>query len=258
MMPNQTVRNRLFNFYWAALRLLAPGLRNSQYTYKEVLRSYARPGVAWLDLGCGHQLLPDWMPSSRVEEQELLSQAGIFVGIDADVPSLRRNDHARHLVVGDIEILPVRGEAFDLVTANMVVEHVGAPRNLLHEVHRVLKPGSYFLFHTPNSWGYATLAARLLSRRAKIWLGRLLQGRKERDIFPTFYRMNSREKIERLARQAGLEIVSLSLVESSAQTPMLPPLVLLELVLIRALRANSLRRFRTNLIVVLRKPISHP
>jgi hypothetical protein len=43
-------------------------------------------------------------------------------------------------------------------------------------------------------------------------------------------------------------------VESSAQTVILGPVVLPELLLIAVLRLNSLRNFRTNIIAVLQKP----
>jgi len=103
-------------------------------------------------------------------------------------------------------------------------------------------------------WGYTTLTARLLPQRLKIWLARFLQGREEADVFPTFYRLNSPGNIKAIARESGLEVSEISLIESSAQTAMLGPLVILELLLIRMLRWDSLSRLRTNLIVVLRKP----
>jgi len=255
-MNSTTIRERLYKFYSAVQRVLAPGLINSQYAYREALTTYSPPGGTWLDLGCGHQLLPDWMPSSQEDEEELLRKPQLFVGIDADAPSLRKNDLTRHLVAGNIEALPFCHEAFDLITANMVIEHVARPVDLLIEVNRTLKPGGKFLFHTPNKWGYTTLAARLLPQRAKVWLVRFLQGREEGDIFPTFYRMNSKAKIEELAQQNGFEGAAVSFVESSAQTMMLGPFVILELAFIRLLRWEILRGLRTNLIVVLRKPAS--
>src|SRR5690349_15976935 len=98
------MRDRLYKFYGFFQRLLAPGLRNSQFSYKEALISLCHSGITWLDLGCGHQLLPDWMPSSREEEEALLQKPHLFVGIDADASSLRKNNVARHLVAGNIEI----------------------------------------------------------------------------------------------------------------------------------------------------------
>lgn len=248
------MRKAFYRLYNRIQAFLAPGLRNSQFPYRESLERCVRPGIDWLDLGCGHQLLPDWMPSSEDLEANLLARCRRFVGIDADAPSLRKNRLARCLVAGNIESLPFPDASFDLVTANMVVEHVAKPVDLLREVHRVLKPEGQFLFHTPNSRGYTTLTARLLPDKAKIWLVRFLQGRKSGDIFPTFYRLNSHRSVAEVAAACGFEFQEIAFEESSAQTVMLGPLVVPELLLIRVLRWKPLGAFRTNLIVTLRKP----
>jgi len=248
------MRDRSFTVYGFLQRVLAPGLQNSQYAYREALRAHCRPGIAWLDLGCGHQLMRDWMPSGQQYEAELLRRPQLFVGIDADVPSLRKNSTFRHLVAGDIEILPFRDEAFDLATANMVIEHVQCPEKFLREVRRILRPGGEFLFHTPNLWGYTIMIARLLPQRVKVWLIRLLEGRGAGDIFATFYRLNSVRLIKALAHKNDMQVSESSLIESSAETAVLGPLVIFELLLIRALRTKILSKFRTNLIIVLTKP----
>lgn len=235
-------------------RTLTPGLQNSQYAYKAALQAHCRPGIAWLDLGCGHQLLQDWMPRSQQDETELLRRPQLFVGIDANISSLEKNGSSRHLVAGDIEILPFKDATFDLATANMVIEHVRRPEKLLSEVRRILRPGGEFLFHTPNRWGYPIMIARLLPQRVKAWLIRLLEGRTAGDVFATFYRLNSVPLIKALALKNGMQVAESSLIESSAETGVLGPVGIFELLLIRALRTNVLSRFRTNLIVVLRKP----
>lgn len=233
---------------------LAPGLQNSQYAYKEALQAHCQPGIAWLDLGCGRRLLPDWMPTSQRDEAELLRRPRLFVGIDADIPGLKTNGTSRHLIAGDIEILPFKDETFDLATANMVMEHVRSPEKLLREVRRVLRPGGEFLFHTPNLWGYTIIVARLLPQRVKMWLIRRLEGRGAGDIFSTFYRLNTVPLIKALAFQHGMQVLESSLIESSPETAVLGPLAIFELLLIRALRTHLLSRFRTNLVIVLMKP----
>ena len=233
-------------------QMLVPGPRNSQWVYKEFLKSES-PGVCWLDLGCGHQLLPEWMPEWEREQRAILQQSGIVVGIDADYDSLRKHAGLERKVLGNIQRLPFKDTCFDLVTANVVVEHVSDPGALLAEVHRVLKPRGLFLFHTPNFWSYGTLLAAIIPKRIKIRLAGFLQARKEEDIFPTFYRMNTRRALTNLAQRHGFIVSQLKLTESSAQTVMLGPLVTLELLLIRALRAGILEKFRTNIIAVFQK-----
>src|SRR5262249_40231974 len=79
------------------------------------------------------------------------------------------------------------------------------------------------------------------------------EGRREQDVFPTLYRMNTSTRVKKLAAQHDFLVESLRCTESSAQTVMLGPLVLLELLLIRTLRAFFLADFRSNLIVVWKK-----
>lgn len=59
-------RRSMFRIYWGMRGVIAPTLRYSQYLYADVLTRYVHPGVDWLDLGCGHQVLPDW----RAEEEK--------------------------------------------------------------------------------------------------------------------------------------------------------------------------------------------
>jgi SAM-dependent methyltransferase len=251
MMP--ILRKILFEFYNTAASVLAPGLRNAQFAYFDLLKSKLNPDTFWLDIGCGRRLFPDWMPASEQEEAALKARLQDSFGIDADVASLRDNLFVRHRVAGDCCSLPFASASFDLLTANMVVEHVADPRALLCEASRVLKSNGIFLFHTPNALSYATVLARLVPESLKVRLIAYLESRKAEDVFPTFYRMNAPGRILELSRNTELEVVDLIRVESSAQSVMLGPIVLFELLWIRLLRLSVLGNLRSNLIVVLRK-----
>jgi len=218
-----------------------------------MLDSYVSRTTRWLDLGCGHNLLPAWLPASQIEESIIIDKADLVVGIDADVASLRQHNSLTNKIAGDIESLPFKDESFSLVTANVVIEHVKSPDLLLAEVRRVLRPNGLFIFHTPNAISYATAIAKIIPEPLKIRLVALLQNREARDVYPTCYRMNTRRTIERLARQHGLKVLNLNMVESSAQTVALGPIVLLELLLIKGLRSRWLCNFRTNIIAVLQR-----
>jgi SAM-dependent methyltransferase len=236
--------------YHRARSLIAPEVRNSQYAYAERLRAALAGGGRWLDIGCGHDFLPAWMRST---DRTLNLTDWQVVGIDMDAGAIARHPALRHRVVGSGEHLPFDGNAFDLITANMVVEHIEAPARLFAEISRILAPGGRVIIHTPNVHGYTTAITRLLPERALVPLARLLLQRKAEDVYPTFYRANSVEDVQELAGKNGLAIEACELVNSSPQTMRILPLMVLELLVMRSLRARPAARFRACLLATLRK-----
>ena len=244
------LHSNLEEIYWRMEKAVAPGLRGSQSIYEEVLNLYVKPGKKWLDLGCGHHVLPEWRGD---QERELVDRCGQVVGVDADVASLPKHRTIRNRVAADIDNLPFAPGSFDLVSANMVVEHLDDPLLQFQEVSRVLEKGGIFIFHTPHKLGYPTIGAMLLPRVIKGKLISVLDGRPAEDVFPTFYRANTRKTITSLAADSGLEVVNLMLIVSSAVLMLIPPLAFFELILIRMLMSHKLAPLRTHIIAVLRK-----
>jgi ubiquinone/menaquinone biosynthesis C-methylase UbiE len=231
-------------------RLVAPGLRSSQDVYAELLRARVNGRVEWLDLGCGHQVLPDWHAE---EEKRLVETCKRVVGVDCDLRSLadHRTIHLR--VSGDISHLPFKDDCFDLVTANMVVEHLQNPDLQFSEIGRILKTGGLCIVLTPNAFGYPTLLARSIPSAVKNRAIRLLEGRSAEDVFRTYYRANTHRRLKELSEANSLEIVSIAMVTTDALFAVLPPVVAVELLWIRILMTKPFRRLRPNILAVLRK-----
>ncbi len=246
-------RSRSFRFYYRVQPVLVPGLRNAQFAYRDLLESRVTREVRWLDIGCGRRLLPDWMPGSEETQSRIIGSARAAFGIDPDFASLKDNRALDMRVAGDSNHLPFADCSFDLLTANMVVEHISDPDALLREARRILKPGGVFIFHTPNSRSYATFFSTLVPESWKKRLIGFLEGRKEEDVFPTFYRMNAASRIRAIAERNGLRTAELRMTESSAQAVMLGPAIILELLWIRILRISVFRGWRSNIIAVLQK-----
>lgn len=247
------LRRRLTQMYYSSVRVFCPGLKNSQFAYREALTSVVGPGTTWLDLGCGHQFFPGWMPDSLAAQQKLVNTSASVVGVDA--VDLREHSCGIHKVAADIEQLPFADGIFSLVTANMVVEHVENPERLLREVFRVLAPGGIFLFHTPNAKYFEVAIARRLPSGIMKAAAGMLDGRASDDIFQTYYRMNTAREIEAQAARVGLATKSVRHVECTAQGVMLGPLVIFELLIIRMLRAAVFENYRSDLIAMLQKPL---
>jgi hypothetical protein len=100
---------------------------------------------------------------------------------------------------------------------------------------------------------YGTFFAAGLPQSEKNKLALLLQGRHEEDVYPTFYRINTRREIQQLATGSGFDLEGLRMVESSAQTAVLGPLAVFELLLIRTLRWCIFESYRTNIIAIFKK-----
>ncbi|HKQ75646.1 MAG TPA: class I SAM-dependent methyltransferase [Blastocatellia bacterium] len=231
-------------------RVIAPTLKYSQYLYEDVLKAHVGPNTVWLDIGCGHQVLPIWRLK---EEQRLASQCKLLAGIDYDMQSLKKHRNLHYKVRGSVSSLPFRDNSFNLVTANMVIEHLDNPEEQFREIARILKPEGVFIFHTPNARGYTTRLARLIPEGLKVRLIYLLDGRKEVDIFETHYRANTRKSIEDLSQRTDFKEVKVKMIASDAAFSVIPPLALLELCWIRLLMTKPFAPLRTNIIAILKR-----
>jgi ubiquinone/menaquinone biosynthesis C-methylase UbiE len=237
--------------YRALQRGIAPTLKFSQTLYEETLSAAVTPETRWLDLGCGHQILPAWRHAA---EEQLAGRVPFLAGLDGHLDSLRNHKTVRLRVLGQIEALPFDDASFNLVTANMVLEHVAQPETCLREISRILAPGGLFLCHTPNVWGYPTMLGRLLPDAVKRRMIKALDGREEHDVFTTHYLANSERRLARLAHGAGLEVQKIRLIATAAVFANIAPLALVELLWIRVLLTKPFAAIRPDIIATLRKP----
>lgn len=210
------------------------GWRPSSHVYQDVVARNLDPGTRALDLGCGR---------GGVMER-LHSRAGLVIGLDPDSESLREHrTSALPLSCGMAEALPYADDAFNLVSCSWVLEHLVTPARAFAEVARVLAPRGRFVFLTPNR-----LHPLLMTNRILRWTqGRLvdwLYGRTEPDVFPAYYRANSAAEIERLARAAGMERVSLRFIGDPTYLAFNEPLFRLACLLERVVP----RRMRVHLV----------
>lgn len=239
-----------YRVYEIAQKAIIPELKHAQESYCEKLKAIFPERARWLDLGCGHQVFGDWMLD---QERELAARSGRFVGLDLNVESLRRHRTLRRGVIGDGEALPFRQGSFDIVTANMVAEHLERPEAVIGEVCRVLRPGGSFVVHTPNRKYYKIRVASKLPQELKNAIIWFLERRKEEDIVPTVYRFNTTAAIKRCAAECGVRVEELHLVQSTTSLWRLGPIVLVDLLLLRLFRRPRFRELRSNIIVCLTK-----
>ena len=253
VVSSMNIRRISYSIYSSARKIIVPNLAHSQALYEKVLESHVTATTRWLDLGCGHQILPSWRLDA---EKNLAKGCDSVVGLDFDLGSLKMHKTIDSRVRGNIAELPFVENHFDLVTANMVVEHLDKPEVQFREVYRVLKPGGLFLFHTPNALGYLTIGARLVPEVLKERLVYLLDGRNENDVFEAHYKANTRKRIADLADASGFELVKMKMLVSEAGFMFVPPLAIPELFWIRILMTRSFKPLRTTIIAILKKGVA--
>lgn len=129
----------------------------------------------------------------------------IVIGIDVD-KHIQDNSFISYGLQGRIELLPFKDGCFDAIFADYVLEHLRQPMNSIKEVLRVLKPGGYFIFRTPNLWHYTSLVGYLSPH----WVHKMVANRfrgtqngKEDEIFETAYKLNTRHKVKTLFQEIG-------------------------------------------------------
>jgi len=215
-----------------------------------VIESFVRPSIRWLDLGCGRRVLSPWRWES---ERALVSRTDMLFGVDSDLESLRDNQTISLRCQARADALPFRSGAFDLVTANMVFEHLQGPECEMAEVWRLLVDGGVMLLHTPNRWAFPTIFLQPVPQALKHVAAAALEGRSKKDVFPAYYRINSASAIRNIAARCGFDVVSIQLVVTGALFALVPPLAALELLFIRLISAPWAAAARPNIIAVLRK-----
>ena len=252
--PRTNALRRLQRFlfsYEALLPRFAPDLTYHQNRYARHLDQLLTPGCRWMGLGAGVRIHGGW---GGTPPSELSARASLFVGADPVGSHLRENPWLHERVASVGEHLPFADNSFDLVTANMVLEHLEHPEAIFREIRRVLAPEGRFLFLTPNlGHPVVRLASILLAPPVRKALAHLVEGREKRHIFLTHYKANTRGRVRDLCRAVGLEATDLA--TYSSYPIRLPfPLPLLELLWIKLLELPWLAGLRSNLFGVLTKP----
>lgn len=175
-----------------------------------------------------------------------------LTGLDVD-EAIHEHPYLETRLIGLADHIPSPDSSFDLVTANMVMEHVKDPLTVFSEVKRVLKPGGKFIFHTPNKRYYLIRIASITPQAVKNYIVGILEGRHESDVFPTFYRCNTPEQVQEIAAGTGL-VVDNAVITGPYPSFGRTRLRVLEQPVLELLKRPGMERYRSNLISVLRKP----
>jgi SAM-dependent methyltransferase len=237
------VTKALFEKYYYS----RPGNEGGTLPFFRLCRQQIPAGAEILEVGAG--------PSNI--NSEALGKIGRVTGLDVD-EDVKKNQWLAKAVVFDGKKFPFPNESFDACVSNFVLEHVEHPEEHFREVARVLRPGGVYCVRTPNLFHYVSMGARLMPHSLHLLLANRLRALSEdaHDPYPTWFRANTRGKLRKLCRMAGLGKPTMTMIEpepayGSAHALLFYPMMMYERV-VNATRA--LARFRITILMVAKKP----
>ena len=236
----------------AIARAIHLDLTHYEEQYASALRQHVRPGDKWLDVGCGHRIVPDWAMAPG-EQERLVGRARFLVGVDVH-NGISQHPLLTYRIEATAGALPFKDGTFDLVTANMVLEHVPDPVKFLGNIFRVLRPGGHFLFVTPNLLSPLMFMSRIIPQGTKNHLIRFFEQRDEADVFPAHYRMNKPRIITELASQSGFETKELRVIGTVGEFDRLGPISWVECFLLKGIQVSFHGNLQPDILGLLERP----
>ena len=152
----------------------------------------------FLDIGAGRaQWFEDDVIEQRRQTRFMKGRYLEVIGADID-PIVSTNRTVDYSVLIENGIVPLPDHSIHVVVADYVLEHVVDPVGFSREIDRLLVPGGWFCARTPHRLHYVAIADWALpSGLAKRVLHRSQPDRKEEDVFPKVYRLNSLNDVSR-------------------------------------------------------------
>lgn len=149
-----------------------------------------------IDLGAGRaEWFEDDMCTYRRETRFLRPKVKRLIGLDIDEAVFENKSTHENRLIKD-GTFPFEDSSADVVIADYVLEHVADPSQFVSEIRRVLRNGGLFCGRTPHILNYVSLAARIIPNRLHSrLLTRVQPERKEEDVFPTVYNLNSKRAL---------------------------------------------------------------
>ena len=144
--------------------------------------------------------------------------------VACDIDPVVKNHPCSHeqIIIQKGQSLPFEDDTFDLIVSDVTFEHIEHPEIVSRELQRVLRHGGYICVRTPNATGYVKIFTQLIPNKLHSRFLKYIQpNRKEDDIFPTVYKMNTVTSIKKLVLKLKLKLrLKLKFVENQYSTEM--------------------------------------
>jgi SAM-dependent methyltransferase len=158
----------------------------------------AHPDRVVLELGCGYPSIPKTLAP--------MCRSYTVIDIVRDRFADLAFNHVQTIQANLDEDFPLDNEAFDVVLAMMVVEHLYDPFHSFREIARVTKPGGTIFMNLPN---IASLRCRIDLLRGKLPYTSMSDWFAYEEWDGSHLHYFTVDSVHRIARHVGLEVTGL-------------------------------------------------
>jgi ubiquinone/menaquinone biosynthesis C-methylase UbiE len=231
-----SIRKMMHNTIENIFRKFNPKYQPRWEVYEMMLNKSITKDTTWLDIGCG--------------KNELVANYGSMAKSAVGIDILDNEDRTNApFLLSDLRNIPLPSDYADLITMRLVVEHLEKIPEDFSEICRLLIPGGKLIILTTNSLSPIVFLPRLLPYRLKSWIIQKMLDVDSREIFPTYHRFNTANKMAK-----GLPEMALSSIDYIEQVPLTKPFLLILFGLwYTIVKISIFKYYRSNLLAVFHK-----
>jgi SAM-dependent methyltransferase len=159
-----------------------------------------RQEMTVLDFGAGRGIWAEIESGFKLQLTTLRGKCVKVIGADLDPIVLDNPLVDQAIALPDDGSIPLPDQSVDMITSWAVFEHLTDPARTAAEFRRILRSGGWICAWTPNKWGYISVGARLIPNRFHAAVLRRVHPtseRRESDVFPTLYKLNTLRELRR-------------------------------------------------------------
>lgn len=183
------------------IKKLLPNITYNQFFYEKLLEQNINSSSVWLDAAGGFRILP-W--ESKQLEKALFKKAKEVVAVDIEFDTIRKHGTIRKLIVADLQKLPFKNDYFNVITLNVVLEHLKNPSLVVKELVRVLEKRGKIIVHMPNKYGYISFAALLIPAELRKLMHYKLLKYPAGNYHDLYYRCNTKYALNQVMKKYSM------------------------------------------------------
>ena len=149
-----------------------------------------------VDFGAGRGSWLEEDSKFKINLRTLKGKVKKVIGIDVDSIVLENKSTDNNIVYKDT--IPIEDNSVDLIIMDWVLEHINDTTKFYSEINRILKINAIICARTPNFYSYWVMCSKIIPRKMhELVIKKVQNNRKEIDVFPAFYKLNTTKDIKK-------------------------------------------------------------